>query len=545
VEFLHGMGMCFPKTMATGERQTVRTLKQQLQDVSTEIVVEKLFGPAADRTFIDTYVSAFVRCYDDCVRRLVQRIPELSPSDMVLVYKGGNVLVDYFQTLLGINLINPTQRLVRLLKRSDTDFTVVLSAKGDVHRHEVNQTIVMSLYMFRQWLVKNGVALPSSGDYLRGKGMYDNVLQGTGIKVVRMDVRPRPDLLILDPRKDLMTKVVQRSLLAKVPRSGRYRDSNGRFAAPSVAAIQEDVKSSCGMFVVPQSPVLGEDWTGAVSAPRHESMYVTFNDTLMFEVGNNGVGHFDLARLKTNVALGLSSGECVQAPAELIDVSISHKDDSKRIMDHGVEAWTMNVTLVGRGENATTVVVPKLSYLVNSDIYTILFADSEFPWDDIKYEKRMTRYIVGAAIDVAFALEGREPTPRVPTRSAKGFYKNAARMLDLLNALQVELSVLERGRSGRRTAKGLHPTFDNILRTFKAVAYKVSARNDVVLKTRFDTMIHLAIVVVGDLINIWNTIKLDMVLNERTRSFSSSTPEHVFHKGGFSRGGKVRNGARK
>ena len=120
-EPLDDIGMCFKDSSRGGikKQQQARTFKQRLQDVTTGVLVDKLF--TQNKAGLESYGAEFVKCFNASLSAT-----SIPPEECVLVYKGGNVLVDYFEQLLKLPGVHATPRLHSLLKRSDVDFSVVM-----------------------------------------------------------------------------------------------------------------------------------------------------------------------------------------------------------------------------------------------------------------------------------------------------------------------------------------------------------------------------------------------------------------------------------
>lgn len=127
---------------------------------------------------------------------------------------------------------------------------------------------------------------------------------------------------------------------------------------------------------------------------RPRGTFIALNDTVNFQDVRHQTTSFDLMRIKLNIDVTLLNGCVFHAPAELIDVTFSNKDDSKMISSQGesIEHWAQVRTFSKGGMH---VYIPTLKYLVHDDLGAILFKQSPFPWHAPKYEKRLARFIVG------------------------------------------------------------------------------------------------------------------------------------------------------
>ena len=418
--------LCFEGAPAEASSARQRSVKQLLQDVSTEVVVtQSLASPDTSHAF----VSLFADCYGNALAA-----NGIAWDQAPLVYKGGNVLVEYFHELLGSNILyangDSKLKFALLTQRSDADFTVIVPLRSEALRPQINSAVRNALAAFRTFLqvgpsTKPGrpglLYLPTAQDYASHAATYNAVLGPTGFRVVQVSTEHRPDL-----------------------------------------AIKPGNRPRCATHIS------FERSTGGVDA-----MYMSFNETLEsdVDVDNNStspmrkVQHFDLARLKANVVLSLKHFDlaregCVMAPAELVDVSIARSDDVHAMeLGGSLDDWTVPWSYDGR---VTNLRIPTLEHLVHTDLDGILFRFSKYPWADAKYAKRLARYVVGvciielrhsdtAQLDTTLgSVLGTLQALDIAGNSSRGlnssYSNNVARMLDRFAGVCNRVRVDTRGR---------------------------------------------------------------------------------------------------
>lgn len=119
-------------------------------------------------------------------------------------------------------------------------------------------------------------------------------------------------------------------------------------------------------------------------------MRISSNQTLDFMKGSSRV-NFSLVRTKI-IFNAYFNNNLLLLGGELIDVSIGHKNDSG--MEHYFAHIDSNVKqyYIKSVDGDFTFKAPSLTYLIE-DIEKILFKDQVYPWDDIKYAKRIKRLL--------------------------------------------------------------------------------------------------------------------------------------------------------
>jgi hypothetical protein len=135
------------------------------------------------------------------------------------------------------------------------------------------------------------------------------------------------------------------------------------------------------------------------STPCNSGVYQYYNETNRF-VSNVGteINYFTLHRLKLNVVLYFKTWSkyetnvaygFFQCPSELIDVPISTFDDYKKNLDFDKNLQEYENTI----DNKNLIFYSYSIYGIVDDICKAIFVESLYPWDDIKYEKKINRLV--------------------------------------------------------------------------------------------------------------------------------------------------------
>lgn len=138
---------------------------------------------------------------------------------------------------------------------------------------------------------------------------------------------------------------------------------------------------------------------------------ITHNDQLDFPNPNGARVRFNLTRTKTFFKLIESNGKAINVGGELIDVSVSHRDDNN--LPYFFETLEKNVTtytLKLPDDSELKFKSLTIAYLIK-DLSTILFKFNYLPWEDNKYSKRLQRLIYLLFVDMFIKIK--DPSQRM------------------------------------------------------------------------------------------------------------------------------------
>jgi len=362
--------LCFEPRM---DRIQVRTLQQKLSDITTDYILSHIDDKAFFNTFIAFYkpMSAMIVEYAK-LRNLT------IPSDLAFYYKGGNM----FRIILGgiIRLMrNPEYDY--LLKRSDADFQIFINPDLPDNakvREEVTKLTLYVLYSMRDH-VRKSRTLQVRGSTSALSQRYLNEIRNA-LEVQSVDV-----VLREAARKDF---AVTRSKLIE-------QDPNEYVLLQEMSALMD-----------------------GLPAPARSTYFISRNTSLDFSRKDKLKATFDLIRFRRNFKLHIVDDKGnpvdVNAPFEIIDVSIPKDHDyaMKKMHQAGVGPLLREYKYK-HGRQTISFVAPTVSYLW-TDLHDLLFKQNEYPWQDIKYTKRMTRYFL--TIIVFSVIESVEARQSVNTK---------------------------------------------------------------------------------------------------------------------------------
>lgn len=342
---------CFEPRM---DRIQVRTLQQKLADVTTNYVIRKLSDDDYELMFKAFYKPMTLVLDAYC------KLRKLSTStDVVLYYKGGNV----FRILLThiIHVLENVEYQKLMTNRSDADFQIYINPdlkKLEKIRSEVQLLVVYVLYNLKYFFKEKKITLVDDSNLDVLKDEYSAELKNAKIEIKDLEVLTR----VLSKREDFMVA------------SGKVFPEHDK-----------------ELVMVRKFPCIVNGMRGATSA-----FFISRNTSLDFKRKDNLRATFDLIRMRRNFRLVITHADGqenkVNAPFEIIDVSLPKGDD------YGLKKLTKgNIDKLVReykyGDAKFTFKAPTVYYQLQ-DLHDVLFRQNEYPWNDIKYSKRITRYFL-------------------------------------------------------------------------------------------------------------------------------------------------------
>lgn len=364
---------CIERSSVLKMKPTIRTL---LTSISTDAFVNSIFDTAGrdpDKVMRD-YLVTFYKIASVKLQEYCERQNLSYPNDVVLWYKGGNIFRMYFEGFFD-------NFLPGSYKKSDIDFEIFLRPKNltdpndrmwTFHIQNIHKIIALSLIEFRKYIMLNRNTMTNKMTNMETdtqlKSRYVHEMRKIKNNVTGVDIK-------LLPRSDMFITTHQ---------------DNNYFTTPAACSTGRDTVVIC-----PSDMLLNVPMSQADDSP----FYITVNNSIQFnKEGNLVTHHFDLLRMKMNILLTFDN-LCVQAPSEVIDVSIPRFDDTKSESRKKAPKldWLTSIHLEDRNLEKTQVYIPTLQYLILKDLYVILFVEAK-PWEDVKYIKRLRRFLLGAVM---------------------------------------------------------------------------------------------------------------------------------------------------
>lgn len=337
--------LCFEPRM---DRIQTRTLQQKLSDITTNYVLSHI----DDKAFFDTFIAFYVPMA--AILKEYAKLRKFNvPSDLAFYYKGGNM----FRIMLGgiIRLLrNPEYDY--LLKRSDADFQIYINPSlpnAAQVREDVTKLVLYVLNSMREHIRRSKT--------LRVRGSTADLAESY---------------------KDEIRRVIKVEKVDVILREAARKD----FAVTKSRLLPQDLNE----YVLLQEM----DSLMAGLTQQRSTYFISRNTSLDFSRKDKLKATFDLIRFRRNFKLKVNDLEDVNAPFEIIDVSIPKDNDyaMMKMQKSGVGPLLRQYAYKF-GRRSISFVAPTVAYLW-TDLHDLLFKQNEYPWEDIKYTKRMTRYFL-------------------------------------------------------------------------------------------------------------------------------------------------------
>jgi hypothetical protein len=154
------------------------------------------------------------------------------------------------------------------------------------------------------------------------------------------------------------------------------------------------------------------------NADIRSEFYITVNNYVKFKTRDNN-NAFGLARMKFNTIgyikfLDGTRG-MLNIPGEFIDISISKLDDMKQMNkfqnNTPLIQYFNRYTFINHNQNINITNFNFWSYNLHgfiSDLYDIIYFEYIYPWEDIKYKKRLDRIFIFSLFEILFLKNTKE-----------------------------------------------------------------------------------------------------------------------------------------
>ena len=334
-----------------------------------------------DRGLLIGVFEAFVHPAEGLLRAYAEHAGLRYGDDVLLAFKGGNILRILLQSLAQeADMKTACQDWAEVLGLGDLDFEVYVRDAQPARMKDVMVLMAVALASARDWLCKN---LPT---WELTKEQHATVVEALGL-----DAKATIAVLTSTPQSDSVVKPFPgrggpctcESLYMPVPRVLRQRRNH-----------------AAGQQHVGPKRVLWWGQTKEADPRPQPTIYPMSHLNRTLNQVYDGIVDADLLRVKRNAKLVL--GECTRvAQAEVLDVSVSGNDDVKHALMKAspTSEWFQQIWY-DRGSDKDGkgwFYAPSLRSFFE-DLRITLFVTNDRPWDAIRYEKRVVRWVWVAAM---------------------------------------------------------------------------------------------------------------------------------------------------
>jgi hypothetical protein len=351
-----------------------------LKDIMTDFVTDVILN---NEHSLFNFLYIITSLFQDSLA-IYKRIKGLRENDIFFILKGGNVLRFVAKNFL-FDISGGTADILleyykKFFKRSDADFAIIINPdleNYDVIFNDITLLCYIVLKIIQSIFEKNKMRFFEWYKY--NDQVKKNLLKQVFQSLEELD---------LSENKTWQNAEFRNITFENISSDGK----SSKYVNPSDVAVRfkerYDHKSDTLLWVIDNT---------------NSETYVSYNEALTFE--KDRLIKFNLVRMKYGFTVNYldkstNSLENVSIGGELIDVSIGHKDDisiNKFYKELRNNISLFELTLLN--DNKIEFRSYSLTYLFK-DIYRILFVDITYPWDDIKYVKRLNRMFYIGYIDL-------------------------------------------------------------------------------------------------------------------------------------------------
>jgi len=386
-----------------GKTKDLETPRTILSSVSTKILTT-----AFPENLFQKMVAIL---YDIINRDLVTYKTQnnIDNNDICFYFKGGNLYNILLKDALQSIHYDQTE-INEYFKRSDADFSIYINPKiYDLHIKQIEVITIYGLQQMRAFMIRENLIDWNNVRNLLNSEKHKAMYNLENIKPINIEPITRSDFMM------------------------RMIGSDGVFMETPLLTPSEDQNNN-------QSPY-----------------YITYNDTLYFEINEENVNTFILMRMKCALELQYTDENGVRktmkVPSELFDISIPKKEDySCNHFNPASEIQPYRLSYTAKDDTLQTEIILGMNFkYIQNDIVNVFFNQGISPWQDKKYEKRLKRYIFALVI-YDFYLKYKEKKAEIKFRINQKYRVSQSRVsqsrLDIEGIMLSEyIKVIENNKS--------------------------------------------------------------------------------------------------
>ena len=348
-----------------------RELKNFFTDVVTEHILDsdKLFNLLyLINTLYTTTINKYILCND------------LKDDDIIFIFKGGNVfklIAEKFWMEL------PNQAMYKFIseykpyfKKSDLDFSIYINPDLNI---KVLKEITLISYHIQ--LVISDILHKNKNLFFKwfkyNKNYQKCLLNKLLIDLNKLNILKDENSIYYNKKFDKIDFNI----------SNNYENQKNKYI--TFLNENEDITS---LEDLDNNSIVSQN---IKTTNNTEFMYTSINNALKIHT-NNRVLEFNLTRTKINFNIYLNNNNLFIG-GELIDVSIGHDVATEKFYKN--KKKYLDTIQLNKNDESFNINIYSYNYLYN-DLKFILFETVYFPWNDIKYGKRLYRIFYFTFIDL-------------------------------------------------------------------------------------------------------------------------------------------------
>lgn len=333
--------------------------KRELNSVITEFVVNE-FAKSQEQNL--AFLKVVYGTFNEAIKSYAN-IKGLRKDQLFFVYKGGNILriiaYEVFDNLCGKSVQVLKKYYSDSFKKSDADFSIYIDPKLS-NFSEIYEDMINLSYLLQTEIRK--IFTSNMDKYFE----YYRLNQNGKKQILEKYLKKLNETSVVKEKKfgyDTFRSLVlqNENYIPKIDYELDYSKTNPE-----------------NKYMVNLTSDLNE-------------IYISANRTLKFLRGDGTYASFALVRSKVSLN-GYYGDRYTDVNGELIDVSIVNKDNGG--IEHFFDNLDKNIRkfAIGSGDDTYIIRSYSLSYLLE-DLEHILFEYSNYPWEDLKYGKRLKRIL--------------------------------------------------------------------------------------------------------------------------------------------------------
>ena len=348
-----------------------RELKNFFTDVVTEHILDsdKLFNLLyLINTLYTTTINKYIVCND------------LKDDDIIFIFKGGNVfklIAEKFWMEL------PNQAMYKFIseykpyfKKSDLDFSIYINPDLNI---KVLKEITLISYHIQ--LVISDILHKNKNLFFKwfkyNKNYQKCLLNKLLIDLNKLNILKDENSIYYNKKFDKIDFNI----------SNNYENQKNKYI--TFLNENEDITS---LEDLDNNSIVSQN---IKTTNNTDFMYTSINNALKIHT-NNRVLEFNLTRTKINFNIYLNNNNLFIG-GELIDVSIGHDVATEKFYRN--KKKYLDTIQLNKNDESFNINIYSYNYLYN-DLKFILFETVYFPWNDIKYGKRLYRIFYFTFIDL-------------------------------------------------------------------------------------------------------------------------------------------------